>query len=250
MTDMNMWYSFFIFLTSWLSSPETIDSLKKTADRSFIGLLIVTAIVAIGVLFEGPEIWRELKKWRKAKGRKRSCIPVASAIGFVIVALAVFGEGVFEASLGIADTQIREIDEKTAQTAGDNADKAVKDLGIAQIKLGEVSDEAEDIKRKAAQLRTNLTAATKKVDATTERLDEAQKRLTESEAQLRTNIDLDELRLAAAQSGHTFWYRLFSSLRGQRPAQAGIVCLRGTTLESRLFADKLSVALHDFGWIS
>jgi hypothetical protein len=106
------------------------------------------------------------------------------------------------------------------------------------------------VKKEAAQLRTDLIGVKSDINATTARLEEAQKKLTESEARLRTDVDVDELRLAAAQSGHTFWYHLFSTLEEQKPRYAEIVCLDGTTQGSRLFAEKLSIALHDFGWTS
>jgi hypothetical protein len=126
MNLINIWYCLFIFVISGLSLPgsDSGDALKKAADRDFIWLEIATAVVAIGILFEVGEVCRELKRWRKARGRKRSWVPVMSAAGLLFVTIGVVGEGIFEGKLGITDTRIREIDEKTAQDAGDAAGRA------------------------------------------------------------------------------------------------------------------------------
>ncbi len=178
---INMWYSFFILLTSGLSflGSDSVDGLKKTADRDFLWLLIATGLVAIGLLFEVGEVCQELKKWWKARGRKRSWVPVISAVGFLLVTIGVVGEGIFEGKLGIADTSIREKDEKTAQDAGDaagkaqqsaqgaaadavlaksSADSANKEAGKAQQKAGDVAQQAEELNRKLVAATTRLEA--------------------------------------------------------------------------------------------
>jgi hypothetical protein len=168
MNLMNMWYSFFIFLTSGLSFPgsDSVDGLKKTADRDFLWLLVATGLVAIGLLFEVGEICQELKKWWKARGRKRSWVPVISAVGFLLVTIGVVGEGIFEGKLGIADTSIREKDEKTAQDAGDaaaraqqSAEAAVKDAVLANKEAGKAQQKTGDVEKQADKLNRELLAA-------------------------------------------------------------------------------------------
>ncbi len=181
MNHMNMRYSFFIFSISRLlfSDSDSVDTLKKIADRDFLWLLIATGLVAIGLVFEVGEVCQELKRWWKARGRKRSWVPIISAVGFLLVTIGVVGEGIFEGKLGIVDTSIREKDEKAAQDAGDaagraqqsaqraaadaiqakdSADLANKEAGKAQQKAGIVAKQAEELNRK-------LVAATIKLEA-------------------------------------------------------------------------------------
>jgi hypothetical protein len=101
---------------------------------------------------------------------------------------------------------------------------------------------------------TRLEGAQKKAvadaTATGTRLEAAQEKALASEAKLQSDIQMDELRLAADQSGHILWYHLFGRLKGQRPAHVEVICARGSRRETRLFAEKLSDSLSGLGWPS
>lgn len=122
-TTVGMWHSLVVFLIS-PSSPTSEDALKKASDRDFTFLIWATILVVIGMLCEAGDVFHELKRWWKTRGRKRSLVPVISAVGLLLVSIGVIGEGIYETKLGIADTGIRQIDESRAQVAGDAALKA------------------------------------------------------------------------------------------------------------------------------
>ena len=166
MTTVGMWHSLVISLIS-PSSPGSEDALKKAADSDFTFLIWATILVAFGVLCEAGEVVQELKRWWKARGRKRSLVPVISAVGLLLVSIGVIGEGIYEAKLGIADTGIRQIDENRAQAAGDAALRAQKaaELADAAAKSAQLSADkanlaAGEIQRKVS----NVAKEAKTVD--------------------------------------------------------------------------------------
>lgn len=125
MNPSSVWYAVTMLLISLSSAGSVdVDTLKRAADRDFIFLLIASGLVALGVLCEAGDVFKELKRWWKTRGRKRSVIPLVSAVGLMLVTIGVIGEGIYEGKLGIVDTKIRQIDEKSARDAGDAAKRA------------------------------------------------------------------------------------------------------------------------------
>lgn len=156
MTTVDIWDSLVIFLIS-PSSPVSEDFIKRAADRDFTFLIWATILVVIGVLCEAGDVFHELKRWWKTRGRKRSLVPVISAAGLLLVSIGVIGEGIYEAKLGIADTRIRQIDESRAQAAGDAALRAQKAAELvdaaaksAQLSADRANLSAGEIQRKVA----------------------------------------------------------------------------------------------------
>jgi hypothetical protein len=184
MNFINIWYSLFIFLISGLSFPssDSVDVLKKTADRDFLWLLIATGLVAIGLLFEVGEVCQELKRWRKARGRKRSWVPVISAVGFLLVTVGVVGEGIFEGKLGIADTSIREKDEKTAQDAGDAAGRAQQSAQDAAAEAVLAKGSADSANKAAGKAQQKANAVSLRTGELTRKLAKDEQGMTELEA--------------------------------------------------------------------
>jgi hypothetical protein len=208
---------------------NSLDSVRRTHNDLEGAAIVFFALV---VLFD---LWAHFAKDTKRETGLERIALMFFAVA-VLAELAAFPYGqrndtLSEQIIGSLDTKARD--------AANNASLALSNSVDAEAKSNSALD-------KAGKARDDAGAAETKVV----RLEATQQELAKSGAQLRTDINLDELRLVARQSGHTFWYHLFGSLRGQRPGSASIVCLSGTTLESRLFAEKLSVALRDVGWIS
>jgi outer membrane murein-binding lipoprotein Lpp len=182
----------------------------------------------------------EMPKGKESRSEPPNWIKWVDRTGLFLVVLGVIGELWFGIKLDDKQNDIHTYDVQLIGDAKKAADGAIEDLTVAQSKLDQVASEVHDVEKEAAQLHTDVAADTKKIDATIARLEQAQQQ-----------FDLDELRLAAIESGHTFWYQLFSSLKNQRPARmTTIICQTGASRETRLFAEKLAVVLSDFKWPS
>ena len=120
-------------------TPETIrklDELVRAAlqslrDRYFLFLEISTALVLIGVILEGPDVWSEsldflrkmgwlrppekvdAKEWWPLPPERnvRNWITACSAVGLFLVIVGVAGEGVFEALVTISDGELQTFNE-------------------------------------------------------------------------------------------------------------------------------------------
>jgi hypothetical protein len=86
-------------------SPETIkkledsrDQFQSHRDQHFGSLLLMTKLVAWGVILEGPELayetWNVVKRWRKRRATEHApfLITLIGLIGWVLVSAGVAGE--------------------------------------------------------------------------------------------------------------------------------------------------------------
>ena len=90
-----------------------IDELMKTdlqlwRDGCFAWLLISTAIVGIGILFEGPEVWHQTIGTFRQPGRNTpSWVTLLASFGCLLIAAGVIGEGITEAMVSKADGNLQ-----------------------------------------------------------------------------------------------------------------------------------------------
>lgn len=114
--------------------------LEALRSHDFHLLLVMTGLVAIGVVMEGPEIVREARNaWLQCKGnrkRHRSIAPwitLIGALGWLFVAVGVAGEGYWEARVSHDDEAITSFDEQKlgdAEQAAAAANKLAGELGV------------------------------------------------------------------------------------------------------------------------
>lgn len=130
-------------LSSSALDPPIRKALESTSERDFRLLLLSSALVAIGIFFEFPDVLSELGEWRRSYPRK-TWTPVWSLIGFLLVVLGVTSEGIFEGYVGADETKIRKFDNNVIS---DTESKA-RDLenSTQQLKTDEANARAEAAK--------------------------------------------------------------------------------------------------------
>ena len=146
---------------SGADASESAERIKLESIRThdFHLLLWMTALVAIGVIFEGPEISHEVRTaWLRCRGRRtrvREAVPwitLAAAFGWLLIVIGVAGEGYWDAAVSHDDQAITSFDEdklgSTEKTAGDAqsnagaAAKAAQEATDAAAHAREESDKA------------------------------------------------------------------------------------------------------------
>jgi hypothetical protein len=107
----------------------------------FLLVVASTLVVAIGIFFEFPDTKHTFQEWwgnRPSNTKRfipkpdRNRDPLWSMIGFILVAVGVAAEGVFEGCMGIADTRLRQFDESAIATAESKAGDAATSAAIAK----------------------------------------------------------------------------------------------------------------------
>jgi hypothetical protein len=141
--------------SSALESPAR-KALEANSQSDFFWLLISTALVAVGIAFEYPEVRHEFIEWLRSRKKawvvevvpaNRNRVPLWSLVGFLIVVAGIAGEGIYEGLLGINDTRIRKMDESSI---------AADELKITGMNLA-----LETEKNKTAAAEYNAAAAEK-----------------------------------------------------------------------------------------
>jgi hypothetical protein len=126
-------------------------------DGFFVGLLISTGIVLLGVLLEGPEIVREISDpgrqsvygWlsiledRLAKS--------LSLVGWFVLILGLVGEAVFEGLVSKADGQVQTFDDIVVSDAIRNAGAAVQQAANAEVRAAKILAEIQPRELSEAQ---------------------------------------------------------------------------------------------------
>jgi hypothetical protein len=131
----------------------------------FFWLVCASAITGLGVIFEAPTEFQELRRWWKLRRLNKKVgwkIPI-TFVGLVLVIGGIVGEGIFEFLSADAETNIRAYDEKV--------------LGDTIIEAGSAKDSAEHASHAAQAAITEssdaIDKATKASEASTKALKEA-----------------------------------------------------------------------------
>jgi hypothetical protein len=125
-------------------SPEAIKKLEDARDGwqnsrtpDFSNLLLVTKLVAIGVILEGPELVYEIinavKRWREKPTREHApyWITIVGLIGWLIVSIGVAGEFWVDGKVNTDDENIQSINITLLRDAGASAAQARIDANSA-----------------------------------------------------------------------------------------------------------------------
>jgi len=249
---MNLLYSSSVVLTENLVR----DRLQSSADKDFTWLLIMTGVVAAGVLFEAPEVLHEFRKWCISEKNERTLVPVWSLIGIILVAVGVAGEGILEGAVGSADTKIRNfenglISETRRQTA-DALERAAKLENTTQA----LKTEAEVAKGEAAKSKQQLAAvqeATAEAERGTAIAQAAAAKAGQGAAVAKTRAD--EERMALLQLENDISPRLIDrptrfseTMRTFKGIHFATIVINDADLETRLTARQLNELFTEAGW--
>jgi hypothetical protein len=173
-----------------LTDPDLADALDKMMRWNleawssvwFWVLVGSTIAVAIGLLFEAPEVWHAVGFGRKtqarirrfwytrvskvdwngwettcpelieANERHRKWVVKAGFIGWTLVALGVAGEGVSEYFVNDAETDIRQYEHGALIAAHNSANSAAFAASLANTFAGKAQDKADAVAKRADDL--------------------------------------------------------------------------------------------------
>jgi len=158
-----------------IASPaETLAQLTATRDLYFSCLLWSSGAVAIGVALEGPGVVHETRRvFSHLKTEARAWVTLVALLGWMLVALGVIGEGISEALVSNADSNIQAFNNKrlaevvkeagdaksSANGAADAADRAEKSASLAKKQAGEASTSSAKAGHTAAVAAVNARIA-------------------------------------------------------------------------------------------
>lgn len=237
------------------AAPLSAEAIKKLEDSRdwwqhlrachFSDLLLMTKLVALGVILEGPELVFEIiqlvKRWRKkpTKEHPPGLITVIGLIGWAIVSVGVAGEFWVDTWVNADDEKIQSINltllgdaHASASAAHDLAQSASEIAGPAKAKADEAETKANGARQRAQE--AEVSAA----------------KVGQLEIELRAEVEEANLVLLANSSGHTFFPHLFNSLKRQKPANVKVTCVFDSGPETLLFTQRLAAAFADIGWSS
>ena len=160
-------------------SPEAIKKLEdlregwqSTRVIDFSRLLLVTKLVAIGVILEGPEIileiakavnkrWGASRRWREksAEDHIPDWIKVIGLVGWVLVSIGVAGEFWVDSWVNTDDEHIQSINITLLQDAGASASQARTAADGAVSRSDDAKKKAEAVLGIAAKANESATSA-------------------------------------------------------------------------------------------
>jgi len=178
---------------------DNLPSLTALRDLYFSCLLLSSITVAIGVALEGPEVIHETRTiLLHIQGKGPSWITLVALIGWILVAVGVIGEGIFEALVSQTDTRIAVLNDKrlagTTTEAGDAktsaslakqaADGAVIASGTAKTEAKGAVALARSARQEADAFEGRIVSATDIATKAESHLAEALRRTAEAETAL------------------------------------------------------------------
>lgn len=186
-------------LTSFTAelSPQAIKTLEDSRiglqdarSHDFSRLLLMTKLVAIGVILEGPElvyaIFNAVKRWRKRSTGEHDpeWIIVLGLVGWVLVSIGVGGEFWVDGKVNTDDDNIQSINITLLRDAGASAAQARSDANNAHNLARSASDIAKPAKETAEKAAADAGKARDKADAVGRKADGLDTQLASARAQL------------------------------------------------------------------
>lgn len=191
--DLNISSSLALILANSPLGESVAEKAKRLQldgfrNHDFHLLLAMTVLVAIGVTMEGPEIVHEARNaWFQCRGRRarhRSIAPwitLIGALGWLLVAVGVAGEGYWEVQVSHDDEAITSFDE---QKLGD-AEKSAADANKLAGELGVKVDELPSfVTQKEGEINGDIAQFQKYANRTQEQSSDALDRLKTDTAAL------------------------------------------------------------------
>ncbi|MGA3132213.1 MAG: hypothetical protein ABSD59_15510 [Terracidiphilus sp.] len=178
-------------------SPDAIAKLEASRDiwqssrtHHFSELLLMTKLVAVGVLLEGPELIYEICKlirlWRTKGVRDHSpgWITVIGLVGWILVFIGVAGEFWVDSWVNTDDDNIQSINITLLRDANSSAAQAKKDAGEAQTLAHGARTEADSFARDIADAKREAADAVSRLADAEQRLADATQREANAEEEI------------------------------------------------------------------
>lgn len=211
-----------------LVSPEFVKALNDMmhADLEFWStfwfwiLVAATIVVAVGIFFEGPEVFQaigcarktiarvrkvwyfrirkiELNGWEKtcpelvaSNNRHRKWIPLFGLIGWMLVAIGVGGEGFAEYFVNDAETDLREFDHAVLVETQGFANSASAAASIASTFADKAVASSSHAEHLGTQAESLAKGARTEADSFEADIISAKKQATDAESHLREALEL------------------------------------------------------------
>jgi hypothetical protein len=224
------------------------DDLQSRSDTFFLWVLISAGIVVVGVALEGPEIfhelWPNLFSWFTWQSKERlhkfeRRIKVIGLAGWLLVVFGVAGEAIFEVLQNRAEGQFQTFNGILLKSAQREAGSAAKSAEGAAGAAGKAQGSADTANDAAGEAREKADAAGRSAE-----------KIGTLEAELKSEVEEDDLVLLAKESGHTYFRNVFNTLKKHPPARVTVTCAVDADPLTLLFTRRLAAALSDIGWVS
>lgn len=172
------------------------DQLQRTSHAFFAGVLISAFVVAVGVVLEGPEIlnelWPSLFSWFTLTSKDRlhrfeRVIKKIAFLGWLLIGLGVFGEGVFEGFQNRAEGQLQTFNnillrdarltagtaEESAQGAADASSRARDEADMATVSSSSALALAQGARHEADSFAGDIKSAKEQATVANRKLADA-----------------------------------------------------------------------------
>lgn len=215
--------------------PDLVTALDKMMRSDLDGwsslwfwiLVGSTIAVAIGIVAEAPEVWKEIglgretviriRKWWYLRVRRidlngweklcpelitrnesrRRWIVKAAFVGWVLVAAGVAGEGIAEYFVNESETNIRAFDEADVKEAQDDAGRAIEFASLNELEAAKLREKAGDETTARVTLQGKVADAQARVEELRKANNEAATALGQEQTK--------RLQLAASLLPRAFW---------------------------------------------
>lgn len=140
-------------------------------DHTFLWWLVASSIVvAVGVVFEGPEIVHDIapivRRWLRRPPRRKKpsrciqdAIKVAGLFGWVLVVAGVVGEGVFEVLEGRSQGMLQTVNDAALAASNRDSALAIERAADSEILAGQLRIQTDALTADAAKSKRDMVAA-------------------------------------------------------------------------------------------
>jgi hypothetical protein len=155
-----------------ISRPDTLKGVDDLIHAGFEAyrascfnwLLFATALVVLGLVLEGPELWEEIRtiirRWRFRHGLRSSSeehgpdwVKLLAFVGWILIVLGVAGEYVADSFVSKADGFVQTFDETLLAEAERASSEAILGASAANRQVAVARQRTAELENGAAQLR-------------------------------------------------------------------------------------------------
>ena len=147
--------------------------LQRYSQDMFVGVSVSTAVLAVGCLFEGPELILELwPSWFTWPSKKmlEACkhkLKIFGLIGWLFVGIGILGEGVFEGLQDHLQGQLQTLNDTLLSDARLTASEAETSASNSDLEAAEARKETAQLGNDTQRLKAEVALANERAEAET-----------------------------------------------------------------------------------
>lgn len=245
-------------------SPDAIKRLEDSRSnlqglrvRHFSSLLLMTKLVALGVILEGPELvyelWNVVRRWRRkaVADHAPSWITFIGMVGWILVSVGVAGEFWVDGKVNSDDDNIQSINIQLLRDASSSAGSAARAAYDAQRSSIRATKEANRAETSSFNAITLARSARSEADSFERDIVSAKTQAADAESDLadarkQAASALEQLHRIKSPRALINSDELVSKLRAFKGTKYTLSVFQED--ESIQFAKAINRALHDAGW--